>query len=188
MIFFILIHLQLFYCYGANLINTPLKCFSRNVECRLVSDLTFAIVAILLPLIFILVFGWTTILNTRKTHHRVAPKTVSVKNKASHMTMNQTRSKKTDRRLLTMLSVQVIFLAIFTLPFVIQKLYATLTMPIPKSQLKLTIEDFVYQIALICTYFATAMPFYVNTLSGGSVFRKAIITLKKSVIRKIMCR
>jgi hypothetical protein len=41
-----------------------------------------------------------------------------------------------------MLFVQIIFLAIFTLPLAIEKLYATLTMNIPKSPLQITIEDF----------------------------------------------
>jgi hypothetical protein len=87
-----------------------------------------------------------------------------------------------------MLFVQVILLALFTLPLAIQKFYATLTTNITKSALRSTIEDFIYQIALICTYFAAGMPFYVNTLTGGSVFRKAMFTLKEMIIRKIMCR
>ncbi|CAF1116990.1 unnamed protein product [Adineta ricciae] len=184
----ILLHAQLFYCYEANLTNTPLKCFSRNVPCRLVNDLTFAIIAILCPLALILVFGWLTILNTHKILSRVGPLTITVNARKSQVIRNKKRSRKTDQDLLTMLFVQVIFLAIFTLPLAVQKLYATLTKNVPKSFLQITIEDFIYQIALICTYFATAMPFYVNTLSGGSVFRKAMVNLKESVIQQLLCR
>ncbi|CAF3484403.1 unnamed protein product [Adineta steineri] len=182
----ILIHSQLFYCFEANLVDTPLKCYTKNIECRLMNDLTFAIIVILLPLILILIFGWMTILNTRSTRNRVEPMTII--NQPIKISTTKKRSKKTDQRLLIMLFVQVIFLALFTLPLALQKLYATLTMNIPKSTLQMTIEDFIYQIALICTYFATAMPFYINTLSGGYVFRKAMYSLKNSIIQIVICK
>ena len=182
----IVIHSQLFYCYEANLIGTPLKCFTRNIGCRLMNDLTFAIIAILFPLIFIAIFGWMTIINMRHTRGRVEPMTVE--NHSKKINGNLQRSKKIDQHLLFMLFVQVILLALFTLPLAIQKLYATLTMNIPKSAVRVTIEDFIYQVALIFTYFAAGMPFYVNTLSGGSVFRKGMVTLKELIRRKIMCR
>ncbi|CAF1159557.1 unnamed protein product [Adineta steineri] len=182
----ILIHSQLFYCLEANLINTPLKCYTKNIECRLMNDLTFAIIVILLPLILILIFGWMTILNTRSTRNRVDPMTII--NQPIKISTTKKRSKKTDQRLLIMLFVQVIFLALFTLPLALQKLYATFTLNIPKSTLQMTIEDFIYQIALMCTYFATAMPFYINTLSGGYVFRKAMYTLKNSIIQIVICK
>ncbi|CAF1413225.1 unnamed protein product [Adineta steineri] len=184
----ILIHSQLFYCYEANLINTPLKCYTKNIECRLINDLAFAIIAILLPLILILIFGWMTILNTRSTKNRLEPMTMTTINQPIQISTTKKQSKKTDQRLLIMLFVQVIFLALFTLPLALQKLYATFTLNIPKSTLQMTIEDFIYQIALICTYFATAMPFYINTLSGGYVFRKAMYTLKNSIIQKVICK
>lgn len=183
----IIIHSQLFYCYEANLIGTPLKCYTKNIGCSLMNDLAFAIIAILLPLIFIGIFGWMTILNIRKTRSRIEPMPITIMNNMAQGNTNQNRSKKTDQRLLIMLFVQVICLALLTLPLAIQKLYGTLTINIPKSALQITIENFIYQVTLICTYFASAMPFYVNTLSGGSIFRKAMYTLKDSIIQKIMC-
>jgi hypothetical protein len=90
----ILIHSQLFYCYEANLIGTALKCFSRNVECRLINDLTFAIIVILFPLIFIAYFGWMTISNMRQTPSRVEPMTITVVNKPTQINGNRRRSKK----------------------------------------------------------------------------------------------
>ena len=184
----VLIHTQLFYCYEANLVGTPLKCFNRNVTCRLFNDLAFAIIAILCPLTLNGIFGWMTIVNIQKTRMCIQPMTVITVSYPTQMNTQQRRSKKTDQRLLFMLFVQVIFLFLFTMPLAIQKLYATLTINKSKSPLEITIEDFIYQIALICTYFAAGMPFYINTLSGGSVFRKAIIHVKKLIVRKIFCK
>ena len=180
----IVVHSQLFYCYEANLVGTPLKCFTRNFGCRLMNDLTFSLVAILVPLLLITAFGLSTIANMRKTRGRVGPITMTA---GTHPTPNH-RSKKVDQRLLMMLFIQVILLALFTLPLSIQRLYATLTINVPKSSLQSTIEDFIYQIALICTYFAAGMPFYVNTLSGGTVFKKGMFALKDLFVRKALCR
>ena len=186
----VIVHSQLFYCYEANLIGTPLKCFTRNIPCRLMNDLTFAVVAIVSPLILILIFGLMTISNMRKTRNRIVPKlnTTSINSTQTSVNARRDRLKKIDQKLFLMLFVQVILLAIFTLPLAIQKLYATLTMDISKSSLEITIEDFIYQIALICTYFAAGMPFYVNTLSGGTVFNKAIWTFQSFLIQKLRCR
>lgn len=182
-----IIHLQLFYCYEANLIGTPLKCFTRNVECRLINDLAFAIIAILFPLILNVIFGWTMISNIRKARSRIQQMTITTVISPKRLNVQQRRSRKIDQRLLLMLFVQVIFLALFTLPLAIQKLYATLTINMMKSSLEVVVEDFIYQIALICTYFAAGMSFYINTLSGGSVFRKAMFNAKELVLRKVLC-
>ena len=187
----IVVHSQLFYCYEANLVGTPLKCFTRNFGCRLMNDLTFSIMAILVPLLLITVFGLSTIANMKKTRGRIGPMTMSVRTHPNLMqrpSIQHRRSKKVDQRLMVMLFIQVILLALFTLPLSIQKLYATLTINVPKSSLQSTIEDFIYQIALICTYFAAGMPFYVNTLSGGTVFKKGMFALKDLLVRKALRR
>lgn len=188
----IVFHSQLFYCYEANLVGTPLRCFTRNLPCRLLNDLIFSIIAVLCPLALILIFGLMTIYNLSKTRGRVGPATVTApsnpRRKSSEHDRRQKRLKQLDHHLLLMVFVQVIFLALFTLPLSVHRLYATLTMNVSKSPLQSMIEEFIYQIALICTFLATGMPFYVNTLSGGSVFRKAIISLRDSILRKLSCR
>jgi hypothetical protein len=49
---------------------------------------------------------------------------------------------------------------------------------IPNSALQSTIEDFIGQIALICTYFAAGMLLYINTRGGWPVFTKGMLSLK----------
>ena len=162
----IILHSQSFYCYKANRVGTPLKCFTRNFGCRLMNGLTFSVVAILVPLLLITIFALLTISTMRKTRGRVGPMTMIAETHPKSMYRpsihhHHHRSKKVDQCLLMMLFIQVILLALFTLPLTIQRLYATLTMDVPKSSSQSTIEDFIYQIALICTYFAARMPFYV---------------------------
>jgi hypothetical protein len=62
------IEVQQLYCFEANLTNTPLKCYTRTVMCGIVSDMFFALMTIMFPLLFMIIFGLMTISNVRKVH------------------------------------------------------------------------------------------------------------------------
>jgi hypothetical protein len=195
--FSIIIHCPIFYCFEANRDDTPTKCFHKNKQCRLYGDLTFAIVTILLPLILTLVLGWMTISNIRLSQTRINPvTTVSIISHPSQVVKlhqrrrrrQQQRSKKTDNYLFLMLFIQVILFACLTFPMVVQKLYTTLTMDVNKSTLRITIDNSIYRVFLLMTFAAVGMQFYINTLSGGPIFRKALIDLLKLIFRKFMRR
>jgi hypothetical protein len=98
------------------------------------------------------------------------------------------QSRKTDRQLLIMLFIQVLLMLIFTLPLAVSKLYTTITRNTPKSALQNTIENFIFNLFILFLNIASGMPFYIYTLSGGSVFRKALFSVMKTVGRKMMCR
>jgi hypothetical protein len=100
----------------------------------------------------------------------------------------QERWKKIDRYLKHVLFKQIILLTIFTLPQVIEKLLTTLTMNINKSLLHITIESFVYNFVLLLTFVASGMPFYIYTLSGGSIFRTTLFNLLQLLYNKIRRR
>jgi len=174
-IFSILIHLQIFSCHKANLKNTPLECFNKDMKCRLLNDLIFAFVTILIPLMVIVVFGWMTILNVRSTQSVMKAKSI---NKSS---------KRRDQDVFRMLLIQVILLACLTLPMAIQKLYTTFKIHHGndhRSKHDKRMNDFIYRIALLMTFIANGMQFYVNALSGGRVFRKVLVDF----FRSIKCR
>jgi ABC-type glycerol-3-phosphate transport system permease component len=157
------IHAQIIFCYGVNLKNTPIPCFNKNDQCRLMNDLIFAIVT---TLIFILTFGWMTILNIRSSQNRIT-------NRHLPVTEQQQRiEKKRDRFLLKMLLIQVVLFGCLTLPFVICRFYITLTMNYSKSQYQKEIDKFVFEVLLLITFIPSGMQFYVNTLSGGHIFQK----------------
>jgi len=193
-LFSIIIHSHILYCFESNLTKTPLKCFNKDKKCRLVNDLIFAIVTILIPLISIVIFGWKTILNVRLSQTRVEPNTavtiISHPSQAveDHRRKRRRRLEKTDNYLLIMLFIQAILFACLTLPVAIQKLYTTLTLNVDKSRLRHVIESLIYQVGLLLTYVVAGMQFYINTLSGGRVFRKVLIDLMRSIVQKIICR
>ncbi|CAF4673911.1 unnamed protein product, partial [Rotaria sp. Silwood1] len=93
------------------------------------------------------------------------------------------RWKRIDRYLRHVLFVQIILLTILTLPQVIEKIYTTLTVNTKKSLLHITIDKFIYNFVLLLTYLASGMPFYIYTLSGGSMFRTTLKNLIRSIFK-----
>lgn len=107
------IHIQIIFCYDANLVKTPIPCFNKNNKCRLINDLIFGIVTASIPLIFIFIFGWMTVLNIRSSQNRIKFNTiVIIKSRPLSVTeqQQQQRAEKRDRSLLKMLLLQVILL------------------------------------------------------------------------------
>ncbi|CAF3641440.1 unnamed protein product [Rotaria sp. Silwood1] len=105
-------------------------------------------------------------------------------------TMNhqsQQGSKKNEHHLLLMVFVQVFVLTVLTRPQAIQRLYAAFIGSY-NSQLQATVDMFVYNFVLLLTYLASAMPFYIFTLTGGTLFRRASLELWQSIYQVILCR
>lgn len=83
-----------------------------------------------------------------------------------------------------MLIVEVIFLTLFTIPQSIDKLYSTFTIEYVQSEYYNAIHSLIYNIVLILSFLASAMPFYIYTLAGGSVYRNALWNLLKNSYRQ----
>jgi hypothetical protein len=182
-----LLYCEIFFCYDANLINAPLQCYGKTVLCRLITDITYGLLTVIIPILIMLVFGKLTIMNIRKTYSVVLWK----RNDDQKLIMAHSkheRWKKVDRYLRHVLFRQIILLTIFTLPQAIEKLFTTLTMNTNKSVLQMTIENFIYNFVLLLTYVASGMPFYIYTLSGGSIFRRTFLNLLQSFYHKILCQ
>ncbi|CAF0749928.1 unnamed protein product [Rotaria sp. Silwood1] len=190
----ILLYCQMIYCYEANMSSTPLPCYGKNVVCRFLTDLTYAIITILCPLLIMFIFGLITISNIRQTcTARLFKKKLIVlngnnKNVLISKKSQQQRKKRIDRYLRHVLFIQIIFLSILTIPQAIEKFYTTLSVNATKSLLNITINKFIYNFVLLLTYLASGLPFYIYTLSGGSTFRVTLINSLQSILEKLTCR
>lgn len=184
-----LAYAQIFYCYEANLTNAPLKCYGRTTWCRLLIDSEFTALSILLPSSLMFIFGFMTILNLRSVaFRRVQPVTITAAHATGTRTGSISRSKKRDHYLLLMLCVQVILLTLFSLPQAIQNLFANATRFEVRSPTYIAINNFVFNLFLLLTYVTNGMPFYIYTLTGGSIFRKALVQSIINLSRTIICR
>jgi hypothetical protein len=179
-IFSILLYIEIFYCYESNLINTPLKCYGKDGICRITTDLSYALITLIIPIIIMIIFGLMTISNVQSSYRRVC---VTV---TANIQKQRQRWKKTEYHLLLMLLIQILLYSFFTLPQAIQKIYSTITADQIKTALQTSIENLVFNLLLLLTYFSSAMPFYIYTLCGGKIFRKTLIdVLKKPCTRSI---
>lgn len=176
--FSVILFSHVLYCHEPNRVDAPLQCYGITITCRFVTDASFTFFATFIPLVAMFIFGLLTVRNIRHsrihTQHMHVGTIVSTANPSSHIMSNQ---KKTDHRLMTMLLVQVCLLLVFGMPLGIQKLYATLTVNQTISSEQIAVDNLVYTIVLLANFFANAMPFYIYTLVGGRLYRKAISKL-----------
>jgi len=175
------LYIQMIFCYEANLINAPMQCYNKSPECRLISDLSFALISILFPLLLMILFGLKTISNVRQALRRIH-------NQPANPTGQQNQRKKSDRQLLIVLFFQVILLTILSLPLPIERFYSTFTNNDSKTILQESIDNFFYNLALLLIYLANGISFYIWTISGGHTLRKALLNVFRIFRRMIICQ
>ncbi|CAF2497802.1 unnamed protein product [Rotaria sp. Silwood2] len=184
-----LVYAQIFYCYEANLTNAPLKCYGKTIWCRLLIDLEFIFISILIPSLLMFLFSFMTILNVRQlVLRRIQLAPSSIKIQTATMKKHTQRLKKAEYYLLLMLFVQVILFILFSSPQAIQSLYTNITRFQVKSPLENATNNFLFNLFLLLTYVTNGMPFYIYTLTGGIIFRKALFHSIRDFIRTITCR
>ncbi|CAF4972663.1 unnamed protein product, partial [Rotaria sp. Silwood1] len=124
-VFSMMLYAQLIYCYQANLTQTPLKCYGKTEICRMITDFSYAVITIVIPIIVMIIFGLLTISNVQNSYRRICITTIAQLSKSGK---NQSqRCKKTDYSLLLMLLVQTVLCCFFILPQAIQKMYSIMT-------------------------------------------------------------
>ncbi|CAF3405488.1 unnamed protein product [Rotaria socialis] len=184
---------QQLYCYEANLMDTPLKCYGKTVACRFLTDLSLALVTVLIPIFLMILFGSLIISNVRQSQRRIhtlqlGSTGVATKRPLGSHGENSVGKfrQKTDRSLLRILFSQVILIGIFTLPLCFAKFYLSFWDD-HGSQLVLAANVFVYDLAILIYDISNGITFYVYTLCGGTVFRKALYDFIMSMKLKMRC-
>lgn len=158
-------------CYEITVNHQPIQCHGKSKLCRISIDLIYGLITVSIPVLLMNVFSVKTLLNTRRAKRDL---------QARHLPHSRTSAlqhrawKSTDHRLLLMLLVQVFLYTFFAFPFVIQRIYSTMTLDLIKSDLQYAIENFLYNFLLLLSFIANGIPFYIYTLSGGQIFRREL--------------
>lgn len=175
----LLIWAQTGYCFDANLVGTPQKCYAKSDACRVFNDLAQSFITTIIPSLVMLIFGLLTIANVRQSQ-RIGVSSVGTIN-------NNTRRNRKDQRSLTlMLIAQVILLTIFNLPQAGQKFYLTYSFYFTKTSSQRALESLLFNFVLLLTYIPNCIPFYLYTITGA-LFRETLITLFKKVFHSCNC-
>jgi len=176
-VIFSIIWFEVLVCFDANMIGTPLKCYPKSTICQRYNDFAQALIVIIIPIIIMLFFGFSTIKNIHQSG-RIAPN--------SNNGHAVSRNRRHEINLTKMLLIQVLVLVLLTLPFAIMTFYLSFTFYQEKSMIQLTIEGFVFNILLQVTYISNCISFFLYTLSG-SLFRETFIQVGKKIIRYLGC-
>ena len=180
----ILFYIHMLDCYEANLTDTPLKCYGKNRQCRLLTDLTYALRTIVLPSIVMIVFGLLIVSNVRRLRRRI--QTVTIVSIIIATRERQFKIRKTDRQLLRMLFLQIILLISFCIPQAVQKFYMTFRRFDHRTRREDILLNFFYNIEVLISFIASCMPFYLYTLTGGGIFRRASIEFLHEIHLKFL--
>ncbi len=120
----------------------------------------FVIIANVLPLVLMSVFGILIIRNVRSVHNRVAPQNNDARIE---------RLRSSDRQLVIMLLFQLLITALLTTPYAGVCVYSVISSTILKqtqSPLVGAINNVVFNISRLLSYTNAIVGFYIFTLSG----------------------
>ncbi|UJR11154.1 hypothetical protein I4U23_015335 [Adineta vaga] len=168
-----LVWIAIFFCFDANQIGTPIKCYTTSDVCQMYINLAHAFLIVILPILVMLLFGFWTIANIRQ-RRRI------VENSTSEQIVP--RNRRSESSLTIMLLLQVFIVTLLSLPFAVMILYITWTFYYEKSLLQQIIEGFLFNMFLLMIFVPNCISFYLYTLSG-SVFRQTFIDVGKKLKR-----
>jgi hypothetical protein len=139
----LLVWSEVFFCFDANLVGTPIKCYTTSDACQIYNNLAHALLTILVPATVMLVFGFATIENIRRSR-LVAP--------VSMPEQTVSRNRRTESSLTKMLVMQVLVLTLCSLPLAVMTLYLSATFYRQKSLERHRVEGFVFNIVLLMQF------------------------------------
>jgi len=192
LIFSCLINGPIIFLYQAGLTGALRGCYGATYVGRCVTDGIYLFGTTLIPLSIMVSFGLLVIRNVHRTQNRVQNiAMLSLTHENRNTLANEARrpqSRKMEKHLLRMLCVEVTLLILLTCPHAIQKAYTSFASVVTTNTVESAVSTFILNLVTLFNFTASAMPFYIYTLSGGRTFRNAFFGLVKATVLKILCR
>jgi hypothetical protein len=175
----LLVWTQVGYCFDANVIGSPQKCYAKSDACRIFNDIAQSLITTVIPSMIMLSFGLLTIGHIRQVQQ--------VRSSSVVVTMNITgQNRKYEHSLTKMLIAQIILLTVFTFPQAAQKFYLTYSFYQMKTASHRALESLLFNFVVLLTYIPNCITFYLYTVTGN-VFRKTLFVLIKQSLNAIDC-
>ncbi|CAF4194086.1 unnamed protein product, partial [Adineta steineri] len=146
------------YCFDANLIGTPQKCYAKSVPCRIFNDIAQSFITTIIPSTIMLIVGIFTIRNVQKSK-KIGVLPITIVSQGNGIT------RRNEQSLTIMLIAQVILLTVFNLPQAGQKFYLTYSFYQTKTTSQQALETLLFNFVLFLTYISNCMPFYIYTIT-----------------------
>jgi hypothetical protein len=136
-----------------------------------------------------IMFGLLTIKNVRYIQNRIGTLPGQGVNGENRTTITKSggenQRKKTDGQLLKMLFAQVTLLLLLTGPHAIQKVYSSFSSTPPSDSLDGSIQNLIFNVFTLMSFTGSGIPFYIYTLTGGSLFRNVLVDVVKVMMQKL---
>jgi hypothetical protein len=154
-----LIHVHVLIFGTSGTPSSPSCGFNSNTY-NIFFNFFFLIIASILPLVFMCVFGILIIRNVRSVHNRVVPQNNDARTE---------RLRSNDRQLFKMLLFQLLITALLTTPYATANVYNVISTTIlnyKRSTVQQAIFNFVNSLTRLLSYSNAIVGFYIYTLSG----------------------
>lgn len=178
-------YIHMIYCYKANIQDAPLKCYGKDFQCRLATDLINGLITILIPSVLMVIFTTMIISNIRHLRGRIKATTLLSIIPPLQRQRQRVRLRSTDHHLLRMLLIQVLLLVIFCLPQALHKFYITFQSINSHNYRKNALNQFLYNFDVVLAFMANVVPFYLYTLVGRTIFRRVLCENLHTFARKL---
>ncbi|CAF1112051.1 unnamed protein product [Adineta steineri] len=195
-----------FYCIdiNQNLFGASQSCYQLrlNIQCQIADSLMQFLFEILAPTLMMIVFGSLTLRNVRRKHRRIniiqtanRPPSAATSSNGIPIPIPQQPinniigqnkqplpkevsrvAQKREAQLVLILFIQIAAFTIASFPLGVYKLYSVATIYEPKSILRVSIENTLFNLFVICLFLNNTIKFYIYTLCG-TVFRQELMKL-----------
>jgi hypothetical protein len=172
-----IVYSEVFYCFEANQFNRSTPCFPQNNVCIALAIIFYFIFQAIGPPVFMLIFGIGTFIHIRQGRQiRKQPISAAEIDTRTTSSIPTRKTKINGGEILPMLTIQVILYIICSMPFFATKIYSVMTLSINKSDLQLSIENLIVNIAVFLSFVDKIFSFYIYTLSN-KYYRRELIKL-----------
>ncbi len=176
-LFTLLVYLQTLFCYEANQFNKPTPCFVQTAVCSVVDIVLYFIFQAIGPPLLMFIFGIGTFIHIhqRRSIAQISASTTetAVRTNTSVPTRNTERN---GREILRMLTIQVVLYIVFCMPLLALKIYFILPLSIVKSTVRISVENLIFNAALLISFIDKSFSFYIYTLAS-KYYRQELIKL-----------
>ncbi|CAF1275204.1 unnamed protein product [Adineta ricciae] len=178
------VYIPTLYCYEINQFTKPVPCYQQNSECGLADIVNYFVFQSVGPPIFMLIFTIGTIMHIRQGH-QVGPDIPlsAVTNPSTTIHKNTRINRKTNRANTRLLYAQVIVYLLCSIPLFTMKLYALIPLSIVKSDVRISVEALLLNVALWFSLVDKIFSFYIYTLSSRH-FRQELMKLFRKNIQQ----
>jgi hypothetical protein len=158
-----IVYAQVFYCFEGNLPMATAPCSAKNTSCSVTDTILLFFIQFMAPPVLISYFLIHIHSNLHQMKRQARLQTVATTQQTQ---VRRRKKRRTDRTILRIILVQVFVSLIFSMPVFAFRVYITLSSTMPKSNVRRSVENLIFNVTLMTFYFEKVCSFYIYTLTS----------------------